>query len=162
MNSPTRTLARSGSACIGLLDLAPYSQSKGGFSLSGLITIVKRSLKELSHEIRIGPCIVLMDGLSKHMCGVDSQIFLKRLHFLIQIIVLAACLLKTGGFARNWPLAQAKFACAWRPVVYKLYPRGRQSHATFKNLTIYATHVLNKCYPSTLCMARSNLIRRYV
>jgi hypothetical protein len=30
-----------------------------------------------------------------------------------------------------------------------------------KNLRIYSTHVLNKCYPSTLCMAQSNLIRRY-
>ncbi len=31
-----------------------------------------------------------------------------------------------------------------------------------KNLRIFATHVLNKCYPSTLCMARSSLIRRYL
>jgi hypothetical protein len=30
--------------------------------------------------------------------------------FLIQILVLAACLQKTGGFARYWPLARAKFA----------------------------------------------------
>ncbi len=30
-----------------------------------------------------------------------------------------------------------------------------------KNLRIYATHVLNKCYPSTLCMAGSNIIRWY-
>ncbi len=29
-----------------------------------------------------------------------------------------------------------------------------------KNLRIYMTHVLNKCYPSTLCMARSNLISK--
>ncbi len=31
-----------------------------------------------------------------------------------------------------------------------------------KKLRIYATLVLNKWSPSTLCMARSNLIRRYV
>jgi hypothetical protein len=31
-----------------------------------------------------------------------------------------------------------------------------------KNLIIYATQVLNKCYPSTLCVAWSNLIRRYL
>ncbi len=35
-------------------------------------------------------------------------------------------LAKTSGFARNWPLAHAKFACA-----YKLYPSGRQPHAKF-------------------------------
>jgi hypothetical protein len=33
--------------------------------------------------------------------------------FLIQIIVLAACLQKTGGFARNRPLARATFAFVW-------------------------------------------------
>ncbi len=60
------------------------------------------------------------------MCPVDSQIV--RLHFLILIIVLAACLQKTGGFACNWPPAHAKFACDWRPVEHKLYPRGRKSH----------------------------------
>jgi hypothetical protein len=27
-----------------------------------------------------------------------------------------------------WPLAHAKFACDWRPIAYKLYPSGRQSH----------------------------------
>jgi hypothetical protein len=63
------------------------------------------------------------------MCRVDSQIFKWPLHFLIQIIVLAACLQKTGGFARNWPLAHAKFAYDWPPVACKLYPSGRQSHA---------------------------------
>jgi hypothetical protein len=31
-----------------------------------------------------------------------------------------------------------------------------------KVLRVYATHVLNECYPSTLCKARSNLIRRYL
>jgi hypothetical protein len=31
-----------------------------------------------------------------------------------------------------------------------------------KNLRNYATHVFEKCCPSTLCMARSNLIRRYL
>ncbi len=35
---------------------------------------------------------------------------------------------KTGGFARNWPPAHAKFACNWPPVAYKLYPSGRQLH----------------------------------
>ncbi len=30
--------------------------------------------------------------------------------------------------AKNWLLAHAKFACDWRPVAYKLYPSGRQSH----------------------------------
>ncbi len=54
--------------------------------------------------------------------------FLVASYFLNQIIVLAACLLKTGGFARNWPLAHAKFACDWRTVAYNLYPSGRQSH----------------------------------
>jgi hypothetical protein len=39
------------------------------------------------------------------MCRVDSHIILWRLHFLIQIIVLAACLQTTGGFACNWPRA---------------------------------------------------------
>jgi hypothetical protein len=32
-----------------------------------------------------------------------------RLHSLIKIIVLAACLQKTGGFACNWLQARAKF-----------------------------------------------------
>jgi hypothetical protein len=58
------------------------------------------------------------------MCRVDSHI----LHFLIQLIVLAACLQKTSGCACSWPLAHVKFACDWRPVTYKLYPSGRQSH----------------------------------
>jgi hypothetical protein len=31
-----------------------------------------------------------------------------------------------------------------------------------KNLRVYATHVLSKCYPTTLCMAQSNLIRWYL
>jgi hypothetical protein len=34
-------------------------------------------------------------GLSKHMCRADSQIFYWRFHFLIQVIVLAACLQKS-------------------------------------------------------------------
>jgi hypothetical protein len=38
--------------------------------------------------------------------------------------------LKTGGFACNWPLARAKIACDWQPIAFKLYPSGRQSHAT--------------------------------
>jgi hypothetical protein len=38
----------------------------------------------------------------------------------------------------------------------------KKMKTTLKNLRIYATHVLAKCYPSTLCMARSNLIRRYL
>jgi hypothetical protein len=63
------------------------------------------------------------------MCLVDSQIFSWRLHFLDQTIVLAACLQKTGGFARNWPLVHAKFASDWRPIACKFYPSGRHSHA---------------------------------
>jgi hypothetical protein len=47
------------------------------------------------------------------MCRVDSQIFSWRLHFLFQKIVLAARLQKTGGFARNWPLARAKLAAVF-------------------------------------------------
>ncbi len=52
-------------------------------------------------------------ALIKDMCHVDSQIFSWLLHFFIQIIVLAACLQTTGGFARNWPLARAKFDSMW-------------------------------------------------
>jgi hypothetical protein len=48
------------------------------------------------------------------MCCVDSQIFQWHLHFLIKIIVLTACLQKTGSFARNWPLAHAKFVLSGR------------------------------------------------
>jgi hypothetical protein len=47
------------------------------------------------------------------MCRVDSPIFEWHLHFSIKIIVLAACLQNTGGFARNWPLARAKFAAVF-------------------------------------------------
>jgi hypothetical protein len=42
------------------------------------------------------------------------------------------------------------------------YYLNKKMKKPLKNLRIYATHVLNKCYPSTLCMARSNLIRRYL
>ncbi len=59
-----------------------------------------------------------------------NQIFYWSLHFLTQIIVPTACLQKTG-FACNWPLALAKFACDWRPVANNFYPSGRQSHATW-------------------------------
>ncbi len=38
-------------------------------------------------------------------------------------------LAKTGGFARNWPLVHAKFACDWRLVAYKLYLSDLQLHA---------------------------------
>ncbi len=38
----------------------------------------------------------------------------------------------------------------------------KQMKPPIKNLRICETHVLNKCYPSTLCMARSNLIRRFL
>ncbi len=31
-----------------------------------------------------------------------------------------------------------------------------------QNLRIYATHVLAKAYPLTLCMARSNLVRQFL
>jgi hypothetical protein len=31
-----------------------------------------------------------------------------------------------------------------------------------KNLRIYATHVLARAYPLTLCMARSNLVRQFL
>jgi hypothetical protein len=62
------------------------------------------------------------------MCRIDSQIFQWLLHFFIQIIVLAACLQESGGFASIWPLAHAKFACDWQPAAYKLYPSGCQSH----------------------------------
>jgi hypothetical protein len=58
--------------------------------------------------------------------------FLLASPFFNQIIVLAACLQKTCGFARNWPLARAKFACDWRPVAYNLYPSGRQSYQKFR------------------------------
>jgi hypothetical protein len=44
--------------------------------------------------------------------NLDSQIQ-QRPHFFIQIIVLAAFLQKTGGFARNWLLAREKFASIW-------------------------------------------------
>ena len=54
-----------------------------------------------------------MDSFSEDMCRVDSQIFSWRLHYFIQIIVLAACLQKTGGFACKWPLARVKFASVW-------------------------------------------------
>ncbi len=92
------------------------------------------------------------------MCQADSRIFKLRLHLLIQIIALEACLQKTGGFARNWPITRAKIGCdlrqpnctrvaasrmqivtewppvacsvtEWPPVACKLHPRGRQSHA---------------------------------
>jgi hypothetical protein len=66
------------------------------------------------------------------MCRVNSYSFNWRLNFLIKLIVLAACLQKTGGFA---PLAHAKFACDWRRVAYNLYPIGCQSHA---NCTLVA------------------------
>jgi hypothetical protein len=36
-----------------------------------------------------------------------------------------------------------------------------ENEKTLKNLRIYATHVFAKCYPSTLCMARSYLVRQY-
>ncbi len=51
------------------------------------------------------------------MCRVYSQIFWWCHHISIQIIVLAACLQKTGGFACNWPLTHAKLAYNWRPIV---------------------------------------------
>ncbi len=47
---------------------------------------------------------------SKLYPSVGSQIFLWRLHFLIQKFFLAACLQKTSSFARNGPLSHAKFA----------------------------------------------------
>jgi hypothetical protein len=35
-----------------------------------------------------------------------------------------------------------------------------KNEETIKNLRIYATYVLARAYPSTLCMARSNLVRQ--
>jgi len=49
------------------------------------------------HSDGDGYCI----ALSKGMFRVDSWIFQWRLNFLIKIIVLAACLQKTGSFACN-------------------------------------------------------------
>ncbi len=56
-------------------------------------------LKELSHEIESGRALVLVDRPLQAHVSVDSQIF-NGVHFLIQIIVLTACLKKTGSFAR--------------------------------------------------------------
>ena len=62
--------------------------------------------------------------------------------FFIQIIVLAACFQKTGGFALYWPLGHFKlddigrlshtntvqFTCEWLPLGYNLYATGHQLH----------------------------------
>jgi hypothetical protein len=86
---------------------------------------------------------------------------------------------------------RVQFARDWRPLEYKLYATGRQSHAlllsgqlrakppvfvstlreqlfelknedAIKNLRIYATYVRAKAYPLTLCMARSHLVRQFL
>jgi hypothetical protein len=65
------------------------------------------------------------------MCRVDSPIFKWSPHFFIKIIVLAACLQKTGGFARKWPLARKIcFRVALSSIVPAHFPnqifKGRQ------------------------------------
>jgi hypothetical protein len=78
------------------------------------------------------------------MCRVDSQIFYWRLHFLIQIIVLAACLQNTAGFACKLHAtsgqshinctrvadSRMKILLAWPPVAYNMNKIGRNLHAT--------------------------------
>jgi hypothetical protein len=72
------------------------------------------------------------------MCRESSQIFWWRLHFFIQIFVLAACLQKTGGFACNWPLASAKFA-----YVFLIFASVWLSHPQFQR--IFQTKYLGHC-----------------
>jgi hypothetical protein len=81
-----------------------------------------------------------------------------------------------------WPLrynlyltghqSHANFACAGcqlhaKPPVFckhaaRTVIRIKKMKTTLKNLRIYATHVLAKAYPLTLCMARSNLLRQFL
>jgi hypothetical protein len=95
--------------------------------------------------------------------------------FLIQIIVFAASLQKTGSFARNWPLAHAKFASVWlchacasgqlraKPPVFASMLREQlfelKNEDAIKNLRIYETLVLAKAYQLTLCMAKSPFLK---
>jgi hypothetical protein len=49
------------------------------------------------------------------------------------------------------------FASTLREQLFEL-----KNEDAIKNLKIYATHVLAKGYPLTLCMARSNLVRQFL
>jgi hypothetical protein len=92
---------------------------------------------------------------------VGSQTFEWFPHFLIQIIVLAACFQKTGGFACKWPPVACKnsmrlaashiqIVTKWPPVAYKLYPSGRQSHG--KRKKIYGNLPTTGGHAGSICM----------
>jgi hypothetical protein len=49
------------------------------------------------------------------------------------------------------------FASTLREQLFEL-----KNEDAIKNLRIYATHVLAKAYPFTLCMAGSNLVRQFI
>jgi hypothetical protein len=64
--------------------------------------------------------------------------FLMASSFFYPIIVLAACLQKTGGFACNWPLARANFAS-----VFLVFASVWLSHPQFQR--IFQTKYLGHC-----------------
>ena len=66
----------------------------------------------------------------------------------------------------TWPVALAAicvqsrqfFASALREQLFEL----KNEDAIKISENLYATHVLAKAYPLTLCMARSNLVRQFL
>ncbi len=92
------------------------------------------------------------------------------------------CLQKTGSFAVYWfgkcvgtmdgkaTRKQILHALAVSCVQSRQFLQARCENnylnkkikTPFKKLRIYEPHVLNKCFPSTLCMVRSNLMRRFL
>ncbi len=92
------------------------------------------------------------EALITGMCRVDSQIFLCRLHYFIQIIVLAACLQKLLALH-----ARICFRVAMPSIVPVHFPNQISEDrplTPIKNPRIYATQVLAK--------ARSNLVRQFL
>ncbi len=75
-------------------------------------------------------------------------------------------------FIWDWPPVACKVFMHQRPVACKaasfLQARcennylNKKMKTPLKNLRIYATHVLAKAYPLTLCTARSNLVRQFL
>ncbi len=138
-------------------------------------TALEKKLR-LCTQVAAGACKVCMRlaASRKQIVPVWPPVACKlypRVRLTFQVTALGYLVWKMRWYY-GWQSNGSKFCTRQRPIACKDASflqaccennyLNKKMKTPLKNLRIYATHVLYKCYPSTLRMARANLIRWYL
>jgi hypothetical protein len=116
--------------------------------------------------------LFMLHATGGHASTIYMQLAASCMQTSVDFIHVACNRQHSGKIYMDWPPVACKVLMHQRPVACKaasfLQARcennylNKKMKTPLKNLRIYATHVLAKAYPLTLCMARSNLVRQFL